>query len=63
MPLPHPLRGHGREQAAHLEDVPERHGPVGDAMDEHGLQNPLDVVERVTHAGQAATAWTEHTAL
>lgn len=24
-------------------------------MDEHGLQNPLDVVEGVTYAGQAAT--------
>lgn len=28
---------------------------MGDAMDKHCLQNPLDVVEGVTHAGQAAT--------
>lgn len=25
-----------------------------DAMDEYCLQNPLDIVEGVTHAGQAA---------
>lgn len=27
---------------------------MGDAVDEHCLQNPLDVVEGVAHAGQAA---------
>lgn len=44
-----------KKKPAHLEYVLEGHGPVGDAMDKHGLQNPLDVVEGVTHAGQAAT--------
>lgn len=31
---------------------------MGDTMNKQRLQNPLDVVEGVTHAGQAAT---EHT--
>lgn len=35
-----------------LEYVSEGHGPMGDTMDKHGLQDPLDVVEGVTHAGQ-----------
>lgn len=42
-------------QLTHLKYVSERHGPMGDAMDKHCLQNPLDIVEGVTHAGQAAT--------
>ena len=42
-------------QLGHLKYVSERHGPMGDAMDKHCLQNPLDVVEGVTYAGQAAT--------
>lgn len=45
-------------ELAHLEYVSERHGPMGDTMDKHGLQDPLDVVEGVTHAGQAATGHT-----
>lgn len=52
-----PLRGHCCEKnknPAHLEYVPEGHGPVGDAMDKHGLQDSLDVVEGVTDASQAA---------
>ena len=39
----------------HLKYISERHRPVGYAMDEERLQDPLDVVEGVTHAGQAAT--------
>lgn len=35
-----------------LKNVPERHGPMGDTMDKQCLQNPLDVVEGVTYAGQ-----------
>lgn len=42
-------------QLTHLKYVSERHGPMGDTMNKHCLQNPLDIVEGVTHAGQAAT--------
>lgn len=45
-------------QLSHLKYVFERHGPMGDTMDKQCLQNPLDVVEGVTHAGQAATGHT-----
>ena len=45
-------------ELAHLKYVSEGHGPMGDTMDKHGLQDPLDVVEGVTHAGQAATGHT-----
>lgn len=31
---------------------------MGDTVDKHCLQDPLDVVEGVTHAGQAATGHT-----
>lgn len=46
------------EQLSHLKYVSERHGPVGDAVDKHCLQDPLDVVEGVAHAGQAAKSCT-----
>lgn len=36
----------------HLKDVAERHGSVREAMDKQSLQQPLDIVERVTHTGQ-----------
>lgn len=39
---------------------------MGDAVDKHCLQNPLDVVEGVAHAGQAAKVahvFTAHVAL
>lgn len=42
----------------HLKYVFEWHGPVGDAMDKHCLQDPLNVVKGVTYAGQAATTHT-----
>ncbi len=42
-------------QLSHLKYVSERHGPMGNTMDKQRLQNPLDVVEGVTNAGQAAT--------
>lgn len=45
-------------QLTHLKYISERHGPMGDTMHKQGLQNPLDVVEGVTHAGQAATGHT-----
>lgn len=35
-----------------LEDVAQRHGSVGEAVDKQRLQQPLQVVEGVTHAGQ-----------
>lgn len=38
----------------HLENISRWHGPMGDTVDKQCLQNPLDVVEGVTHAGQAA---------
>lgn len=40
------------ERFSHLEDVAQRHGSVGEAVDKQRLQQPLQVVERVTHAGQ-----------
>lgn len=52
------LRSQKWKSEQHLKYVPERHGPVGDTVDEQCLQNPLDVVEGVTHAGQTAA---EHT--
>lgn len=48
-------------QLTHLKYVSERHGAVGDTVDKHCLQNPLDVVEGVTHAGQAANRTHIHT--
>lgn len=45
-------------QHGYLKNVPERHGPMGDTMDKQCLQNPLDVVEGVTYAGQTATRHT-----
>lgn len=39
-------------EVSHLEDVAQRHGSVGEAVDKQRLQQPLQVVERVTHAGQ-----------
>lgn len=45
-------------QHNYLKYVPERHGPMGDTMDKQCLQNPLDVVEGVTYAGQTATRHT-----
>ena len=39
----------------HLKDVAQWHGSVRETMDEQRLQQPLHVVERVTHAGEAAT--------
>lgn len=45
-------------QLIHLKYISERHGPMGDTMHKQRLQNPLDVVEGVTHAGQAATGHT-----
>lgn len=39
-------------EVSHLEDVAQRHGSVGEAVDKQRLQQPLQVVEGVTHAGQ-----------
>lgn len=46
------MRRSSRERFSHLEDVAQRHGSVGEAMDKQRLQQPLHVVERVTHTGQ-----------
>lgn len=45
-------------QLTYLKYVSERHGPMGNTVDKQCLQDPLDVVEGVTHAGQAATGHT-----
>lgn len=45
---------HLTAQSLHLKYVSEGHSPMGDTMDKQRLQNPLDVVKGVTHAGQAA---------
>lgn len=46
------MRRSSPEGLPHLEDVAQRHGSVGEAMDKQRLQEPLQVVERVTHTGQ-----------
>ena len=33
----------------HLEEVPDWHGGMGEAMDEEGLENPFGVVEGPAH--------------
>lgn len=41
-----------KTRGAHLEDVPQRHGSVRESVHEESLQQALDVVERVAHAGE-----------
>lgn len=43
-----------KTRGAHLEDVPQRHGSVRESVHEESLQQALDVVERVAHAGKAS---------
>jgi len=37
-----------------LEEVPQRHGGMREAMDEDGLQQTLHIVDRVAAGGNAA---------
>lgn len=48
------MSGQDKNEGAHFEDVSQRHGSVRESVHEESLQQALDVVEGVAHAGEAS---------